>query len=300
MPVQSEVARSWSHLIELLYADTWNADLRRHRSPYVFHGSHDARFPLRTSLQRLGGDLRANERHLLRNFRKYAQRDAGGGDSLWHWLALGQHHSLPTRLLDFTYSPLVALHFATRDLQHFGHDGVIWMVNHARSNDHLPRPLHERLAQEGSQVFTVELLQAATLAGPLTPGPFDASALSTLEGLSDTPFLVFLEPPSLDQRIVQQYALFGFLSSPDEAMDDWLAAREGICTRVVIPSRLKWQVRDHLDQSNVNERTLFPDLTGLARWLELYYTAPPTGGPEGVPDGPPEHHARTAAQEDQT
>ena len=274
MSVQSEVAQSWPQLLELLYADAWNPDLRRHRSPYVFHGSHDARYPLRTSLQRLGGDLRANERHLLRNFRKYAQQGAGGGDSLWHWLALGQHHSLPTRLLDFTYSPLVALHFATRDLRHFGHDGVIWMVNHARSNEHLPRPLHGLLQAEGAQAFTVELLQAASQQAP-PAAPFDASALSRLEGLSDAPFLSFLEPPSLDQRIVQQYALFGFLSSPEAPMDDWLAARPGTCIRVVIPGRLKWQVRDYLDQSGVNERTLFPGLGGLARWLERYYTAPP-------------------------
>lgn len=282
MPVPTEVARSWSHLLDLLYADTWNADLRRHRSPYVFHGSHDARFRLVSSLQRLGGDLRANERHLLRNFRKYAQRGASSGDSLWHWLALGQHHGLPTRLLDFTYSPLVALHFATRDLRHFGHDGVIWRVRHGHSNRFLPRPLHDLLNAEGSQVFTVELLQAAT--EHAAPGPFDASALAALEGLSDQPFLVFLEPPSLDQRIVQQYALFGFLSTPEAALDDWLEAHEGTSTRIVIPSHLKWQIRDHLDQSNLNERTLFPDLSGLARWLGLYYTAPPQGGPGSVPE----------------
>lgn len=278
MTIRVEVARDWLHLLDLLFSGSWNSDLRRHRSPYVFHGSHDASFPLQTSLQRLGGDLRGSERHLLRNFRKYARDGAGrhgeDGDSLWHWLALGQHHGLPTRLLDFTYSPLVALHFAARELRHFAHDGAVWMVDHTATNAHLPAALHTLLTDEGSQVFTTDLLGRAVSAG-VSHSAFDTTALDGLERLSDSGFLLFLEPPSLDERIVQQFALFALLSSPEASTEAWLAERPGTCVKLIIPAVLKWQIRDHLDQSNVNERTLFPGLGGLARWLQTYYTTPP-------------------------
>ena len=41
--------------------------------------------------------------------------------------------------------------------------------------------------------------------------------------------------------------------------------------RVTIPARLKWEIRDKVDQANITERNLFSDLDGLSRWLERYY-----------------------------
>jgi hypothetical protein len=120
------VAKSWLHIQDVLFSrdDLWNAELKRFRSPMAYRGLDSASHKLVTSLYRLGGDFAGLEGHLLRNFKKYAHRDLVERNTDWHWLSVAQHHGLPTRLLDWTYSPYVALHFATAKLAHFRRRGL--------------------------------------------------------------------------------------------------------------------------------------------------------------------------------
>ena len=81
--------KSWNDLAERLYANSWQSKLGRFRSKYAFRGMQNADAKLSTTLSRLGGPFARHEGHLLRNFRKYAHRDAVPGDSVWNWLSLG-------------------------------------------------------------------------------------------------------------------------------------------------------------------------------------------------------------------
>jgi hypothetical protein len=245
-----------------LYEGSWNANLQRFRSPYAFRGASIATHTLASSLVRLAGgrsDVRRLELALLRNFRKYAHGEVSRQDSIWDWLALGQHRGLPTRLLDWTYSPLVALHFATDDPDTFKQDGVVWCVNFVEANKRLPPRLRRILDHEASDTFTVDMLQVF-------------ASLRDFDALRRDPFVVFMEPPAVDRRILNQLALFSLMSSPSARLDEWLASHPKLSRKVRIPARLKWEIRDHLDQANVNERVLFPGLDGLSRWLARYYT----------------------------
>jgi hypothetical protein len=257
-----ETATSWADLHEILFSDSWDPGIKRHRSRHAFRGLSNQSYRLQTGLMRLGGPYIQLEPHLLRNFKKYAHRSVVESDSLWHWLSVAQHHGLPTRLLDWTYSPMVALHFATCDIEHYDTDGVVWKVDYSKSHQILPRKVRAAVEREGAQIFTVEMLSETV------------STLRDLNGLSSPigDFVIFFEPPSIDERIVNQFAYFSVLSRPDLAMDDWLASNPGLWTKVVIPKELKWEIRDKLDQSNINERVLVPGLDGLSEWLRRHYT----------------------------
>lgn len=267
---------SWTDLIEELYAGSWNPALQRFRSPYAFRGLSRANHSLSSSLVRLAYgavDTAGLEMALLRNFSKYAHAEGVHADSIWDWLVLGQHRGLPTRLLDWTYSPLVALHFATEDPSDFDTDGLVWCVNFIEANKKLPRKLKRILEQEKSETLTVEML-----------GSF--RSLREFDALAREPFLVFMEPPAIDRRILNQFALFSLMSTPTADMDEWLREHPELSRRIVVPAAMKWEIRDKLDQANINERILFPGLDGLSRWLARYYLPmPQTREPDSdVPD----------------
>ena len=250
---------SWSELYAQLYEASWHQELGRYRSDFAFRGEAASDDELVTSLAQLGGDFAAVEQHLLRNFRRYARREAVPEDTVWNWLTVGKHHGLPTRLLDWSHSPYVALHFATVDADETDRDGVVWMVDYVAAHRLLPQPLRALLASEGSNVFTVEMLGDV------------AGTLADLDRLAEEAMLLFFEPPALDERIVNQYALFSLMSSPSATLDRWLDAHPELTRRIAIPAGLKPEVRDKLDQANVKERVLFPGLDGLSAWLKRYY-----------------------------
>jgi hypothetical protein len=257
--VNNEVATDWFDLQRRLFDFPLDLAINRFRTSFVFRGlANGDHEQMTTSLMRLRGDYALKERSLLRNFQKYAYLDVAGGNSMWHWLAMGQHYGLPTRLLDWSFSPYVALHFATANLDRMETDGVIWCVDLDETNESLPDELSVILRRESAHVFTAEMLLEAAM---------------TLEDLDRLPgeFALWLEPPSLDARIVNQFALFSLMSSPTALFDRWLEEHSRTACRIVIPAELKWEVRDKLDQANITERVIFPGLAGLSAWLRRHY-----------------------------
>lgn len=235
----------------------------RRRDTGVYRGSADAVRMLLTSLDRLGTEAHSKrdlESHILRNFARQSRPHVDAAADEWELLFAAQHHGVPTRLLDWTYSPLVAAHFATVAASH-GSERAIWRLDW--------RAVHRRFGFPELALFTRDL--DATLnegKGTLTPWAlFDSWP-------ADRQFACMVEPPSLDARIVAQSAVFTFTSDTSCSFDAFLE-RHGLAdalTRFVIRAQDVACVRDQLDIVGMDERRLFPDLDGVAEGLRRYYS----------------------------
>ncbi|MBV9990700.1 MAG: FRG domain-containing protein [Alphaproteobacteria bacterium] len=268
------VARDWLHLQKLLFADQWNDDIRRFRSNYAYRGINRADYKLTTSLMRMGKPYPKMEQNLLKQFQKYAHKHVVERDTEWHWLSIAQHHGLPTRLLDWTYSPYNALHFATCALDDFKADGAVWMVDFVGAHQLLQYSERALLTEYGANIFSMDMLTRTM------------ENLEKLDSRHASSFdcAIFFEPPTIDDRIINQFAYFSVLSDPQLAFDDWLelpyVKRKVASKKIVIPAALKWEVRDKLDQANINERILLTGLDGLCAWLKRHYTPVPKPAPK--------------------
>lgn len=142
----------------------------------IYRGVSNSNYGLRPSVGRWTGpqDGRLNyERRLLDEFKS---RAVGYVEYLpkndWEWLFLAQHHRLPTRLLDWTSSPLIALYFALNSSKDT--EFAVYMANIASAipydfplflgNDPLrvdricqiqPTNLHSRIERQSS-FFTIQ------------------------------------------------------------------------------------------------------------------------------------------------
>jgi hypothetical protein len=266
MPPKEVVVRSLGEFLDQITPPEPDSETGRRRDTGIYRGSGSSMLPLLTSLDRLGGTdpphTKARlEEHILRNFIRYSRPFLSAPPvNDWELLVLAQHHGLPTRLLDWTYSPTVAAHFATvrpePDI-----DRSIWRLDWKRVHRAFDLPELALQIEDLDELFVKE--------GRFTPWMLFGEDGPEME------FGCMIEPPSLSARIVAQSAVFTLVSDTRSSFDAFLERHglvEGALTRYVIPREEVPRFRDQLDMASVDERRLFPDLDGLAAQLRRYYS----------------------------
>lgn len=139
------------------------------------------------------------------------------------------------------------------------HDSVLWKIDIEEFNSLLPINYSVALNREKAYLFTIEMLSKIV------------NDLDEYDNDMQDNAMVLLEPPSIDQRIINQYSYFSIIPSQIQDIEYFLDAKTFKTEKYVIDRHLCWRVRDMLDQMNINERIVYPGLDGLSSWLKRHY-----------------------------
>jgi hypothetical protein len=225
-----------------------NSEGSGNKADLIFRGQNVDE-PLRPKLSRLfengelnGNDILKVEELILDDFeRGMLPFTEFKPDNKWDLLALAQHHGLPTRLLDWTYSALVALWFAVekppaKDTKGNTRSGVVWILS--TSKDDFPKINSKQspLSIKKTKIFRSSVV---------------SRRISAQSGL----FTAHL--------IGKDGTVYKFETTKD--FRDRLS-------KISIPHDQFASIRKQLHILGVNGSTIYPDINGLASHLQWRYS----------------------------
>ena len=167
-------------------------------------------------------------------------------DEYSSWLFLMQHYGLPTRLLDWTESPLFALYFAVADTNYEDSIGSVWGLSPSRLN---------KAESNLNAIFTSE----DTKLKPLIEAAFrlesgDNSVAKTIAAIGANHF---------DVRHMVQLSAFTIHGRAE--LLNHVSNAGTFLVKLDIPAEHKPKIRADLLNLGITESFLFPDLEHLAR-----------------------------------
>ncbi|MFT4253824.1 MAG: FRG domain-containing protein [Caulobacter sp.] len=212
-----------------------------------FRGQAKAEWKLEPSLTRAGG-LDA-ELSLIKRFKQNALANMINRPiDEWDWLFVMQHHGLPTRLLDWTEGPLVALYFALNDpgVPVDAEPAALWALLPAQLN------IHSKL--RGKSPLDI-------------PGFGDDEHLNAyLPSKVSSPGVAFGPLAAIaarnNVRIQMQQGVFTVCHKELTALEE--VPDPNFVWRYIIPAEKKQVMREELRILNVTKLSLFPELANVA------------------------------------
>jgi len=216
----------------------------------IFRGVTDKDHDLVPSIGRgteLGtsGDISTLEHYLMEEFKRLSLPELTlPPRSEFEWLFLAQHYGVPTRLLDWSSNPLVALFFAVEKEDEV--DGAVYMVKHAVSDQY--------------ELFDY---QTADYTKETRKEPFSVFAIQPRQGT-----VVFVRPKYTDRRYQNQKSIFSCSEDPFKALEiDGLKKLE-------FSGRLKPDLRSRLRTLGIATSFIYPGLAGVASEAKCFHYDP--------------------------
>lgn len=204
--------------------------------------------------------LGQRERTINDQFRRMAASLLPGNASCADVYFLSQHHGMPTRLLDWTTSPLVALFCAANSHQNV--DGTIFAMN--------PRPLIPFDEGNPDSIFPPDVVNARH--------SIVEQAIRPMYGQGQPfpqPFVLPIHPDLQAGRMLQQNSCFTLHMPPVNGLSDegvpvvepfmQLAEQNNTLQEYRIPGAAKADLLVDLRRSGINFATIFADLDNISR-----------------------------------
>lgn len=201
----------------------------------VFRGHSSKDFKLIPSVGRDTQYTFEKELQLFEHFKNQGRQYIQCNSDL-EWLASAQHHGLPTRLLDWTYNPLVALYFAIKDDPEI--DGVIY---HCKATKFLSD--NKNLFESNNISFYL-------------PPSIDVRIKNQRS--------IF----SIHGKPNQDYSILLNRLLPSESFVAKTEMKER--HQFIIPSKYKKEILNYLNIVNINSESIFGGIDGLAEKLKFY------------------------------
>ena len=222
-----------------------------------------------------------SERNLLHRFCRWAYLESNRALGEWEALFLARHHGLPVRLLDWTANPLVALYFAAKcEKLHFvkngrpkPRDAVVWAIIKKLSRAHDIDLLREE-SKSKIEIEKDELYYNSKDKLPI-------SCLNKLDNLSfeylQKPLRLkgvrLLSPFYNSPRMIVQNCFFTIQDNPWKPLEEYDEVKQEKYFDIerilqwTVPAKHRWEIITQLERVGIGNRTLFPDLDGLAKGL---------------------------------
>lgn len=211
-------------------------------SGYFFRGQADASWILEASIKRETNFLKYEPEmyYDILSLKPDAFRD---DSTVYDRLITMQHFGMPTRLLDISRNPLIAIFFACNNLERSSNDGLIYIF---QPNEKV-KLLH----------FEDDKLQA--LESIYKKKTIDSEFLKTV---------TYLKGIAKNQRINNQSGDFIFVGDGDDVLTDLNALPSKF---IVIDSSAKKPLLEQLESMNIHAGSVYPDLSHVSKYISEKY-----------------------------